>query len=206
MKPTIERILDAAEDVFAQKGYEAASLGEVADKVGIRSPSLYNHFKNKEALYSAVLDRLFMKFSETLREFMDQPVSRERILEWQKKLTQLYIQNPNLARLLQHAALLGSPHTEEFIETLFKPLFELVSGGTHTQTMILSQRKDLLPWAIMGFNNLVMSYVTMAPMYQELLGVDPFSEESSLKQAEFISLLVKAVWAKEDQDNESLNP
>ena len=48
---TAERILDAAEDLFAQKGYSATSLGDVADRVGIRSPSLYNHFRNKEARY-----------------------------------------------------------------------------------------------------------------------------------------------------------
>ena len=56
-RTTPERILDAAEDLFAEKGYSATSLGDVADKVGIRSPSLYNHFKNKEALYQAVLNR-----------------------------------------------------------------------------------------------------------------------------------------------------
>ncbi len=42
---TSDRILDAAEDIFAEKGYSATSLGDVADRVGIRSPSLYNHFK-----------------------------------------------------------------------------------------------------------------------------------------------------------------
>ena len=40
MKPTAERVLDVAEDLFAEKGYQAASLGDVAERVGIRSPSL----------------------------------------------------------------------------------------------------------------------------------------------------------------------
>ncbi len=42
---TADRILDAAEDLFAVKGYSATSLGDVADRVGIRSPSLYNQFR-----------------------------------------------------------------------------------------------------------------------------------------------------------------
>ena len=67
-RTTAERILDAAEDLFAEKGYSATSLGDVADRVGIRSPSLYNHFRNKEALYEAVLERLLLDFGGPLAE------------------------------------------------------------------------------------------------------------------------------------------
>ena len=45
-RSTSERILDAAEDLFAEKGYSATSLGDVADRVGIRSPSLYNFVRD----------------------------------------------------------------------------------------------------------------------------------------------------------------
>ncbi len=55
---TRERILDAAEDTFAQVGYEAASLSAIADRVGIRTPSLYKHFPSKQDMYTAVLERL----------------------------------------------------------------------------------------------------------------------------------------------------
>ena len=80
---TAERILDAAEDLFAQKGYSATSLGDVADRVGIRSPSLYNHFRNKEALYEAVLERLLVEFSRPLMEMQESSeLSQERVLEW----------------------------------------------------------------------------------------------------------------------------
>ena len=198
MKSTAERVLDAAEDLFAEKGYEATSLGEVADRVGIRSPSIYNHYKNKEALYFAVLDRLLLKFNQPLHQLMEQSISRENILSWQKELTKLHIDNPNLARLLQHAALSDSAHTQEFIQRLFKPLFADVVAGSSNQTMIFKNNLSILPWAIMGFNNLVMSYVTMAPFYQELLGVDLFSEDSANKQVEFVSSLIRATWALDD--------
>lgn len=49
------------------------------------------------------------------------------------------------------------------------------------------ERRDLMPWAFIGFNNIIVNYVTMAPLYKDMLGVDLFSEESSRKQVEFIS-------------------
>ncbi|PLW67610.1 TetR/AcrR family transcriptional regulator [Pseudohalioglobus lutimaris] len=194
---TAERILDAAEDLFAQKGYSATSLGDVADRVGIRSPSLYNHFRNKEALYASVLERLLVEFSKPLLEMQQSSeLSQERILQWLDTIVRQHHANPNLARLLQHAALSGGPHTNEIIERLFSPMFqspdeEELEGDYFGQL----SRQGLQPWAVMAFNNLVMSYVTMAPMYRDLLGQDPFSEEALEQQLALVNTLLKAVFA-----------
>ena len=123
-RTTAERILDAAEDLFAEKGYSATSLGDVADRVGIRSPSLYNHFKNKEALYLSVLNRLLDSFASPLEELSKSRITQELVLEWLDKIVSLHHANPNLARLLQHAALSGGPHTNELIDRLFRPMFQ----------------------------------------------------------------------------------
>lgn len=61
-KPTAERILDIAEEVFAARGYAAASLVDISERVGIRAPSLYSHYRSKEALYLAVMERLLERF------------------------------------------------------------------------------------------------------------------------------------------------
>ncbi len=194
---TFERILDAAEGLFAQKGYSATSLGEVADRVGIRSPSLYNHFRNKEALYAAVLERLLVEFSRPLLEMQDSPeLSQERILDWLDATVRQHHANPNLARLLQHAALSGGPHTNEIIERLFSPMFRPpTEGELEGDYFGQLSRLGLQPWAVMAFNNLVMSYVTMAPMYRDLLGQDPFSEEALEQQLTLIRTLLKAVFS-----------
>ncbi len=194
---TAERILDAAEDLFAQKGYSATSLGDVADRVGIRSPSLYNHFRNKEALYQAVLERLLVEFGKPLTEMQESSeLNQERVLQWLETIVRQHHANPNLARLLQHAALSGGPHTNEIIEGLFSPMFRSpesmeLEGDYFGQL----SRMGLQPWAVMAFNNLVMSYVTMAPMYRDLLGQDPFGEEALDKQLALINTLLKAVFA-----------
>tara|TARA_R110000823_G_scaffold119998_5_gene244298 strand:- start:25623 stop:26249 length:627 start_codon:yes stop_codon:yes gene_type:complete len=190
---TADRILDAAEDLFAEKGYSATSLGDVADRVGIRSPSLYNHFKNKEALYQAVLERLLTEFSAPLAELENGPVTNQRVFFWLETIVRQHHANPNLARLLQHAALSGGPHTGELIDRLFRPMFEprtKIEGAS----ISLFENTGLQPWAVMAFNNLVMSYVTMAPMYSDLLGVDPFSEAALEKQLSLIKTLLRAVF------------
>jgi TetR/AcrR family transcriptional regulator len=193
IRSTSNRILDAAEDLFARKGYSATSLGDVADEVGIRSPSLYNHFKNKEALYQAVLDRLLDNFVGPLGELTETQVSQQRVLEWLDTIVRLHHANPNLARLLQHAALSGGPHTNELIERLFSPMFKPTSSVGGEEIPVLGG-SGLQPWAVMAFNNLVMSYVTMAPMYRDFLGQDPFSEEALDKQLMLVKTLVQAVF------------
>ena len=98
-RPTAERILDAAEDLFAEKGFSATSLGEVADRVGIRSPSLYNHFRNKEALYTAVLKRLLDDFTGPMEELNTGPITQARVMDWLETIVRKHHANPNLARL-----------------------------------------------------------------------------------------------------------
>ena len=54
---TRERILDAALQCFAEQGYSRTSLRQLAAHVGIRAPSLYNHFTNKREIMQALLER-----------------------------------------------------------------------------------------------------------------------------------------------------
>jgi len=190
---TADRILDAAEDLFAEKGYSATSLGDVADRVGIRSPSLYNHFKNKEALYRAVLERLLTDFAAPMQELDSGPVTYERVFEWLEAMVRQHHANPNLARLLQHAALSGGPHTNELIDRLFRPMFQSGAKIDGDEISIFGD-VGLQPWAVMAFNNLVMSYVTMAPMYRDLLGQDPFSDAALEQQLNLIKSLLRAVF------------
>jgi AcrR family transcriptional regulator len=53
----LEDALEAAMQVFWLKGYEAASISDLTEAMGINSPSLYAAFGSKEGLFRAVLDR-----------------------------------------------------------------------------------------------------------------------------------------------------
>ena len=51
---TKQEILEASLDLFSVKGYEATSISQIANAVGIRKASLYSHFENKQAILDAL--------------------------------------------------------------------------------------------------------------------------------------------------------
>jgi len=62
---TAKEIRTAAVRVIARRGFQAASLREIAKEVGIRAPSLYNHIKSKEKLlYELLKDPLTAMIAE----------------------------------------------------------------------------------------------------------------------------------------------
>jgi AcrR family transcriptional regulator len=52
-----EQLIGVARKVFADRGYEAASVEEIADRAGVSKPVVYEHFAGKEGLYAVVVDR-----------------------------------------------------------------------------------------------------------------------------------------------------
>jgi AcrR family transcriptional regulator len=54
-----ERILDAATEIAAERGYEGTSIGAVSAKCGLPASSIYWHFKDKDDLIAAVIERSF---------------------------------------------------------------------------------------------------------------------------------------------------
>jgi AcrR family transcriptional regulator len=51
------QLLDAASEIFVDRGYHAAGMDEIADRAGVSKPVLYQHFSSKLELYLAVLNR-----------------------------------------------------------------------------------------------------------------------------------------------------
>ena len=53
---TKQRILDAALELFSDHGFDTVSVGQIAKAVGIKAPSLYNHFPGKQAIFDAIFE------------------------------------------------------------------------------------------------------------------------------------------------------
>ena len=64
-KSTKEKIFDVSLDLFSQKGFDAVSVREIARGVGIRESSIYNHYKNKEAILDAIIDYFMSELQQS---------------------------------------------------------------------------------------------------------------------------------------------
>ena len=110
---TRARILDAACDLFTQKGYEKVSLREVAEVVGITKAALYYYFPTKEKMFEALVQPFF-GMQQVVFELLATPPNRESwaaaltsFLDWileQRKLFELVQSNPTSLHELMHQA------------------------------------------------------------------------------------------------------
>src|SRR5438046_987651 len=116
---TKARILEAAEEVFATKGFEGASTREIAAKAGVNISSLHYHWESKETLYYAVFQNIYNQLIESSRDSVlpatargDSPravheASVGRVFDY-------FAANPNIPRLLLRRIL----ENEEFGEAI----------------------------------------------------------------------------------------
>lgn len=63
-------ILDVASELFVQKGFEGASTNDILEKVGIARGTLYYHFKSKEEILDAIVERINQQVVERLEEIV----------------------------------------------------------------------------------------------------------------------------------------
>ncbi len=61
---TKQRIIDKALELFSANGYDFVSMGEIAEAVGIRAPSLYNHYSGKQAIFDAIVETAAVQYEE----------------------------------------------------------------------------------------------------------------------------------------------
>lgn len=65
-------ILDAADELFAQKGFDGTSTNDILEKVGIARGTLYHHFKSKEDIMDALIDRYAVHLLDGAQEIAEE--------------------------------------------------------------------------------------------------------------------------------------
>jgi AcrR family transcriptional regulator len=192
---TAERILDAAEALFAERGYAGATLRDVASRVGLRTPSLYNHFPNKDALYAAVLERGIRPVLDVLTEVVEARDRGDRdVRQVVEKTMALVGRRPDLPRLIQHETLSGGRHLTPMLSGWIQRTFARAYQMVETTSAAGRWEPDQLPLLVLAMYHVFVGYFAIAHVYKDLSGEDLLSEPSLVRQTRFYGDLVAALF------------
>jgi AcrR family transcriptional regulator len=86
---TREDILEAAAQVFRQKGFHGASMQDIAKAVNLQKPSLYHHVSSKQEILLALLDRALELLLERISAISSQNVPADQKLQ---EMIRVYLQ------------------------------------------------------------------------------------------------------------------
>ena len=91
---TKEQIMEVAGEHFSQYGYESTSLETIAKACDISKPAIYYHFKDKAALYEAVLLRRLSELSKTIEENTKFQTPEENLIAYIRTFGDYLIKTP----------------------------------------------------------------------------------------------------------------
>ena len=114
-------ILDAALTVFAEKGYEAGTMREIATRVGVTEPALYRHYAGKEALLLDLVATAGGRISADARARLE-AFNAENLRESLTQLIRTRRRDASDSRNIMRTLMETAPHNAALRET-FKTQF-----------------------------------------------------------------------------------
>jgi AcrR family transcriptional regulator len=155
------RILDAATEIAAERGYEGTSIGAVSAKCGLPASSIYWHFKDKDDLIAAVIERSFENWLQVW-QLPEDVVARDRLMEVAVGTAKAVLDSPDFLRLGLMLALERRP-VEPRARAMFVQVrgqaFEALSTSIRALALGLSQVQvdQLATYAIAGADGLFIA-------------------------------------------------
>jgi len=176
---TRTKILDAAEQIFAERGFASTSTREIGRLAGMDKYAIYYHFKNKESLYRAVIERSFSKITGFIDGvFPQELVSPKELESVFEKILQYMAENSAIMKIMQRESLdCTNEGIAETFQKYFRPLYRKgirfseagKKGGVFKEEMHARQ-------FIISLYTMIMSYYNDGAMIGLLLGEDVLSK------------------------------
>ncbi len=175
-----ERILDAAEGLFARRGYAGVGLRELADLVGLGKSSLFHHFESKPQLYAAVCTRILARIAARVDESLARggaPMERlERVVD---DLLDLLAAQPSDARILLRSLfeddeLAGETREEREGRELTAHIMASISALLREGMEVGQFRSVHVPGLLLSLIGQTVFPFASGEFGQEILGKDPF--------------------------------
>ena len=120
-----EEIVAEATRLFAERGYEGTSMGDLAERVGLRKASLFHHFESKDALYATVLSELMVAVQVSIVAAVAAEGSYvDRLDALTASMTDLLGNQPHAARLLMREAMDWGPVMQDRLAAQIQEVLE----------------------------------------------------------------------------------
>ena len=116
---TKEKILDAALDLFCEKGYFKTTTNEIAQRAGLSIGSLYSYFKDKDTVFREILDKYHEKFDAAKSDLLnDFELMHTDIKQWLRLLINRLIEVHEESRELNRELTVLSFYNEDVAEKI----------------------------------------------------------------------------------------
>ncbi|HOI05624.1 MAG TPA: TetR/AcrR family transcriptional regulator [Deltaproteobacteria bacterium] len=197
---TVDRILKAARDVFAEEGFAGARVDVIARKAGVNKAALYYHIGDKKALYAQVIHAVIGAAALRLAQGIEGAATPEdKLRTYLRTLSQTFDENPQMPRIMMRELASGGQNLPgvffDDLLALFKTLSAIIEEGRAGGVF-----EETLPFMVhfMAIGATVV-YKVMLPVLQaggqipEELRKGMGSEVSGLAAREIEKLILKAV-------------
>jgi len=120
-----EEIVAEATRLFAERGYEGTSMGDLAERVGLRKASLFHHFESKDVLYTTVLSQLLEGVQAAIMGAVNAEGSlADRLDALTDAITGMLGAHPHAARLLIREAMDWGPVMRDQLAMTIRAVLE----------------------------------------------------------------------------------
>jgi AcrR family transcriptional regulator len=156
-----ERILDAATEIAAERGYEGTSIGAVSAKCGLPASSIYWHFKDKDDLIAAVIERSFAHWLAAW-QFPAEGDAPDRMKAMAMQIAKALLDSPDFIRLGLMLALERRPVEPRaramFLQARAQAYGQLTDVmGELTPQLTQAQTHQLATYALAGADGLFIA-------------------------------------------------
>jgi len=166
------RILDAAESVFAARGYHGASTRDIAEAAGIGKRMLFYYFASKDDLYRAVLDRIVGAMSDIHGRFSGQP-AEQGLAAGVEAITRFAAAHGDAVRVLVREIMDDGPYVRELVSERLGPLFAVARDEVASSMAEGRYATGDPTHVLLSVGGLTLFYFLNLPLLRHLGGDDP---------------------------------